>query len=71
MLKEALHIVIPELALFSSGIEEFRYVIKRQAEFLFSAVLYGEAIQDRSENYALFVASLTIRVAAWLTSSLV
>jgi hypothetical protein len=39
MRNEALHVVTRELALLSSSIDELRYVAKRQAEFLFSAVL--------------------------------
>jgi hypothetical protein len=30
------------MVFFSSGIDEFRNVVKSQAEFLFSAVLHGE-----------------------------
>ena len=36
-----------ELAFFSSAIDELRYVIKRQSEFLFSVVLCGELTADR------------------------
>ena len=39
MRHEALHIVMRELTLFSSGNDEVRYVIKRQVEFPFSAVV--------------------------------
>lgn len=38
---------VAELAFFSSAIDEFRYVIKRQSEFLFSVVLCGELTLDR------------------------
>ena len=41
MRNEAPHVVICEVAFFP-GIDEFHNVIKRQAEFLFSAVLQGE-----------------------------
>ena len=34
--------VVGEMAFFSSGINEFRNVVKSQAEFLFSAALHRE-----------------------------
>jgi hypothetical protein len=37
---QVLHLGVREMAFISSGIDEFRNVVKSQAEFLFSVVLH-------------------------------
>ena len=39
MRNQVIYLVVGEMAFISSGIEEFRYVVKSQAEFLFGVVL--------------------------------